>query len=341
MRSEVYSAFDGMDHAAPYGARWNGARKPRSAVGPGPAKNQRSEIMRPEGRKKAACCTLAAAVFFAAAACSHSKGPSKTIIQDTGSDTQVNLAEAWAEEYANIEPGVSVEVSGGGSGIGIAALSSGVADIANCSRRFEPQEIETARKNTGKEPREFIVAYDALAVYVNKDNPLNEISIDQLAEIYGDGGTVTKWSQLGVKMPSVPDEIIRVGRESNSGTYVYFHDAVLGKDRDFKLGSRDMLGSKEAVALVANTPPAIGYCGMGYATPEVKELRIAKKAGDPSYPPSAATVLDHTYPIARPLLMYTLGDPAGAVKKYIDWVRSDAGQKIVLQNGYVPLPNAR
>lgn len=288
---------------------------------------------------KAVCCTLSAALFCAAA-CSHSNRPGKTIIQDTGSDTQVNLAEAWAEEYAKVEPMVSVEVSGGGSGIGIAALSSGVADIANCSRRFEPQEIETARKNTGKEPHEFIVAYDALAVYVNKSNPLNEIALDQLAEIYGDGGKIAKWSQLGVKMPNVPDEIVRVGRESNSGTYVYFREAILGASRDFKLGSRDMQGSKEAVALVANTPPAIGYSGMGYITPEVKALRVARKTGDPSYPPTAGTVLDDSYPIARPLMMYTLGEPTGALKRYIDWVRSDAGQKIVLQSGYVPLPKA-
>jgi phosphate transport system substrate-binding protein len=296
--------------------------------------------MRREDRVKAVCCALSAALFCAAAACSHSHGSSGTIIQDTGSDTQVNLAEAWAEEYARLEPAVSVEVSGGGSGVGIAALSNGVADIANCSRRFEPQETETARKNTGKEPREFIVAYDALAVYVNKNNPLNEITLDQLAEIYGEGGKIVKWSQLGVTMPNAADEIVRVGRQSNSGTYVYFRDAILGKGRDFKLGSRDMQGSKEVVALVANTPAAIGYCGMGYSTPDVKELRVAKKAGDPSYPPAANTVLDHTYAIARPLLMYTLGEPVGAVKKYIDWVRSDAGQKIVLENGYVPLPKA-
>jgi phosphate transport system substrate-binding protein len=296
--------------------------------------------MRHEGRVKAVCCALSAALLCAAAACSHSRGASRTIIQDTGSDTQVNLAEAWAEEYAKLEPAVSVEVSGGGSGVGIAALANGVADIANCSRRFEPLEIETARKNTGKEPHEFIVAYDALAVYVNKNNPLNEITLDQLAEIYGEGGKITKWSQLGVKMPNTVDEIVRIGRESNSGTYVYFRDAILGKSRDFKLGSRDMLGSNEVVALAANTPPAIGYCGMGYSTPDVKELRVAKKAGDASYPPTANAVLNHTYPIARPLLMYTLGEPAGPVKKYIDWVRSDAGQKVVLENGYVPFPKA-
>lgn len=275
-----------------------------------------------------------------AAGCSRSKGPNKAVIQDTGSDTMVNLAQAWAEEYAKVDPSVSVEVSGGGSGTGIAALSSGTVDIANCSRRFEPQEIEQAKKNTGKAPREFMVGFDALAVYVNKNNPLNEITIDQLADIYAEGGKLAKWSQLGVKLPDGSDEIIRVSRQSNSGTYFYFREAILGKGRDFRLGSRDMQGSKDVVELVANTPSAIGYSGMGYNTPAVKALRVSQKAGQPAYPPSVETTLNHTYPIARPLFMYTLGEPTGAVKKYLDWVNSEAGQKIVLQSGYVPLPKA-
>jgi len=284
--------------------------------------------------------TLLAAALCVSIGCSRSKGPGKTMIQDTGSDTMVNLAQAWAEEYAKVEPGVSVEVSGGGSGTGIAALSSGTVDIANCSRRFEPQEIETAKKNTGKAPREFTVGFDALAVYVNKHNPLDEITIGQLADIYGEGGKTTKWSQLGVKIPNGSDEIIRVSRQSNSGTYAYFREAILGSGRDFKLGSRDMQGSKDVVDLVTNTPGAIGYSGMGYNTPDVKQVRVAKKAGDPAIAPTVENTLNHTYPIARPLFMYTLGEPSGAVKKYIDWVYSEAGQKIVLQSGYVPLPKA-
>ncbi|HTS61122.1 MAG TPA: phosphate ABC transporter substrate-binding protein [Candidatus Acidoferrales bacterium] len=296
--------------------------------------------MRQDGRLKVAGCTLLAALLCTATACSRSDGRSKTIIRETGSDTEVNLAQAWAEEYAGVAPTVSVEVSGGGSGTGIAALSAGVADIANCSRRFEPQEIETAKKNTGKDPREFIVAYDAVTVYVHRNNPLAEITLDQLAEIYADGGKIARWSQLGVAMPNGSDEIIRVSRQSNSGTYYFFREAILGKGRDFRLGSRDMQGSKDVVELVANTPSAIGYSGMGYATPQVKELRIAKKAGEPSYPPAVETVVNHAYPIARPLFMYTLGEPAGAVKAYIDWVRSEAGQTIVRRNRYVPLPKA-
>jgi phosphate transport system substrate-binding protein len=270
--------------------------------------------------------------------CSGWKRPEKTVIQNTGSDTMVNLAQAWAEEYAAVEPTVSVEVSGGGSGTGIAALINGTVDIANCSRRVELQEVEQAKKNTGKAPHEYTVGYDALAVYVHKSNPLEEITLDQLAEIYGEGGKVTKWSQLGASMPAGADEIIRVSRQSNSGTYYYFREVILGKGRDFKLGSRDMQGSKDVVELVSKTPGAIGYSGMGYATSEVKALRLARKAGDRSFAPTVENTLNHTYPIARPLFMYALGEPSGPVKKYIDWVLSDTGQKIVTQSGYVPLP---
>jgi phosphate transport system substrate-binding protein len=286
----------------------------------------------------AAGAALVVAMACLAPACSRTKQPEKAVIQNTGSDTMVNLAQAWAEEYAKVAPGVSVEVSGGGSGTGIAALINGTVDIANCSRTVEPQEIEQAKKNGGKAPREFKVGYDALAVYVNKSNPLGEISLDQLAAIYGEGGKVTKWSEIGVRMPAGADEIIRVSRQSNSGTYAYFREAILGKGHDFKLGSRDMQGSKDVVELVAKTPQAIGYSGMGYATPDVKMLKVARKAGDTSYAPDVENTLKHVYPIARPLFMYTRGEPTGEVKKYMEWVHSPAGQAIVSKSGYVPLP---
>lgn len=266
--------------------------------------------------------------------------PTPTSIQVKGSDTMVNLAQAWAEEYKKVAPQVNVEVSGGGSGVGIAALEKGATDIADASRDMKPEEIDQAKKNTGKEPKEFIVAYDALAVYVSKDNPIDEISLDQLAQIFAEGGTVTKWSQLGVKMPGVTDdEIVRVSRQSNSGTYEFFREHALAK-KDFKLGSRDMNGSKEVVELVASTKTAIGYSGMGYATPSVKMLKLSAKKGEPSVAPTAAAALDKTYPLARSLQVYTLGEPQGEIKKYIDWMLSPAGQKIVEESGYVPVPGA-
>jgi phosphate transport system substrate-binding protein len=263
----------------------------------------------------------------------------KLTIQNKGSDTMVNLAQVWAEEYKKVEPAVGVEVSGGGSGVGIAALIKGTIDIANASRNMKPGEIEQAKKNTGKEPKEFIVGFDALAIYVHKDNPLNEITVEQLADIYAEGGKTTKWSELGVKVPGNDDSIIRVSRQSSSGTYEFLREHVL-KNRDFKLGSRDMNGSKEVVELVANTPSAIGYSGMGYATPAVKMLKVSSAPGQPFYPPSLETTLNKTYPIARSLQTYTLGEPTGHVKKYLDWIMSDAGQKIVEASGYVPLPAA-
>jgi phosphate transport system substrate-binding protein len=265
-------------------------------------------------------------------------GGGKPGIQTKGSDTMVNLAQAWAEEYKKVSPDVSVEVSGGGSGVGIAALIKGTIDIANASRNMKPEEVAEAKKNTGKEPKEFVVGYDGLAIYVNKSNPLNEVTLDQIAQMYAEGGTITKWSQLGVKIPGNPsDDIVLVSRQSSSGTYEFLREHVLG-NKDFRLGSRDMNGSKEVVELVASTPTAIGYSGMGYATPGVKMLKVKKTPGEPAFEPNVANTLNKSYPIARSLLVYTLGEPAGAVKTYIDWILSDAGQKVVEASGYVPLP---
>ena len=172
------------------------------------------------------------------------KQANQATIQDKGSDTMVNLAQAWAEEYRQVAANVDVEVSGGGSGVGIAALIKGTIDIANASRNMKPEEMATARKNTGKDPKEFVVGFDALAIYVHKDNPLNEITLDQIAQIYAEGGTITKWSDLGVTIPGASgDEIVRVSRQSSSGTYEFLREHVL-KNKDYKAGSRDMNGSK-------------------------------------------------------------------------------------------------
>jgi len=266
-----------------------------------------------------------------------SRAASTTTIQNKGSDTMVNVAQAWAEEYRTVNRRVAVEVSGGGSGVGIAALIRGTIDIANASRDIKKGEIEEARRNTGKEPKGFVAGYDALAVYVHRANPLDEISVDQLAEIFVEDGSITRWSQIGVSIPGDRDDtIVRVSRQSSSGTYEFFREKVLDK-RDFELGSRDMNGSKEVVELVGNAPTAIGYSGMGYATSAVKMLRIAEKPGKPGVAPTAETTLNKTYPIARSLNLYVLGEPQGAVKDYVDWILSDAGEQIVEASGYVPL----
>jgi phosphate transport system substrate-binding protein len=222
--------------------------------------------------------------------------------------------------------------------VGIAALIKGAVQIANASRDMKPEEIQQAAKNTGKTPVEFTVGYDALAVYVHKDNPLNEITLEQLAQIYAESGALNRWSQLGIKIPGVSDDtIVRVSRQSSSGTYEFFREHALG-NRDYRLGSRDLNGSKEVVELVGGTLTAIGYSGMGYATPAVKMLKVASKPGSPAVAPTVAAVHDKTYPLARSLHVYTLGEPTGAVKQYIDWILSDAGQKVVEESGYVPVP---
>ncbi len=286
---------------------------------------------------------LAAAFVLAAAllAAGCRKGGDGTTgsagIQMKGSDTMVNLVQAWAEEYRKVAPQVSVEVSGGGSGVGIAALIRGAVQIASSSRDMKPQEMDQARRHTGKEVREFTVGYDALAIYVHKENPLEVITFEQLAEIYAEGGRLTQWKDLKISIPGCSgDEIIRISRQSSSGTYEFFREHVL-LNRDFKLGSRDMNGSKEVVELVERTPCAIGYSGMGYATPAVKVIRVAERANAPAFEPSVENTLSRAYPIARALHLYTLGDPQGAVKDYIDWILSPAGQKLVIDTGYVPV----
>jgi len=285
---------------------------------------------------------LALPAVLAAAACggggSQAAKPAKTIIQNKGSDTMVNVAQVWAEEYRKAAPDVEVEVSGGGSGVGIAALIKGAVDVANASRDLKPSEAEQAEKNTGKKPVGFNVGYDALAVYVHKDNPLSEITLEQLTDLYAEGGKTTRWSELGVKIPGVSDDtIVRVSRQSSSGTYEFFREHALG-NRDFRMGSRDLNGSKEVVELVGSTPTAIGYSGMGYATAAVKMLGVTSQPGSPAVAPTIAAVHDKTYPLARSLHLYTLGEPQGAVKQYIDWILSDAGQKVVEDSGYVPVP---
>jgi len=260
-------------------------------------------------------------------------------LQNVGSDTMVNLAQAWAEAYHAVDPSVSVEVSGGGSGVGVSALINGTCDIANCSRKLEPEEeAKATAKYGGKHPDEILVGYDALAIYVHPSNPINEISVEQLSELFKEGGKINKWSDLGITVPGGQDEIVRVSRQNNSGTYHYFREHVVGKKNDFKKGSRDMSGSKDVVELVANTPGALGYSGLGYRTDKVKIVNVSKKAGEKAIVPSIETTLNNTYPIARPMFMYTAGEPEPHVKAYIDWTMSDAGQKIVETTGYVPLP---
>ena len=267
--------------------------------------------------------------------CGSGSDGSRVLIQNKGSDTLVNVAQAWAEVYKEVDPSVAIAVTGGGSGTGISALINGTVDLANSSRRMKERELSMAREK-GVDPLEHVVGYDALAVYLHADNPVTELSIGQLAEIYGENGRMRSWSDLGVEMPGCPsDEIVRVSRQNNSGTYFYFKEAVLGEGRDYELGSRDMHGSKDVVDLVEKTPCAIGYSGLAYATEHV-EMPCIRADDDECIAPSVETASDGSYPISRPLFMYTAGEPTGAAKQYLDWILSDAGQCIIYAKGYAP-----
>ncbi|HER19720.1 MAG TPA: phosphate ABC transporter substrate-binding protein [Chromatiales bacterium] len=282
--------------------------------------------------RKTASALLFSLTAAALAACG---GEHRTVIQNKGSDTLVNVAQAWAETYQTVHPNVVVAVSGGGSGTGIAAVINGTVDIANSSREIEPEEIALAEKN-GQHPLQHVVGYDALAIFLHADNPIDEMTIQQLKDIYVDGGSLTRWTDLGVEVPGCKDqEIVVVSRQNNSGTYAYFREAVLG-DADFRLGTRDMHGSKDVVDLVENTPCAIGYSGLAYATDHVKMPCVAAEAGAPCVAPTVVTAVDGSYPIARPLFMYTNGEPTGEIAAYMDWIKSDEGQCIILEKGYAP-----
>ncbi len=261
----------------------------------------------------------------------------RTEIQNKGSDTLVNVAQAWAEAYQQVDPEVAVAVSGGGSGTGIAALLNGTVDIANASRQIKTTEVEMAEQH-GIHPLEHIVGYDALAVFLHADNPVNTLTVAQLREIFIRGGKATKWTDIGVEVPGCKNQqIVVVSRQNNSGTYAYFKEAVL-EDGKYRQGTLDMHGSKDVVDLVEKTPCAIGYSGLAYATDHVKMVCVAG-GSDPAdcVSPSPASASDGSYPIARPLFMYTDGEPQGKIKEYLDWVKSDAGQCIIRNKGYAPL----
>jgi phosphate transport system substrate-binding protein len=268
-----------------------------------------------------------------AAAARAAAGP-VAAIQNTGSDTLLNLALAWAERYMSDHPEVRISVTGGGSGTGIASLINGTTQIANASREMSAEEFDEARKN-GIAPVRFTVALDAIAVVANRRNPVNGLTLQQLSDMYT--GKLTRWTDVG----GASWPVVLLSRESNSGTYVYFLEQVirLGNSKSKALFSPETLlmpSSQGISSEVQQNPNAIGYDGLGYVTSEQKMIAVARTPAGPFVIPSARTVLDKSYPISRPLFMYTAGEPAGTVKAYLDWVMGD-GQKIVKGVGFVPL----
>ncbi|HEX6270613.1 MAG TPA: PstS family phosphate ABC transporter substrate-binding protein [Anaerolineales bacterium] len=258
-------------------------------------------------------------------------------IENKGSDTIVNLALAWAERYQAEHPEVRISVTGGGSGTGIASLINGTVDLANASRQIKVEEIRQAESN-GVEPVEHIIARDAIAVIVHPENPVSELTLKQISDIYS--GKYNNWTEVGGE----DRPIVRLSRETNSGTHVYFLETVLrlGNSEDKTLFSMDTLllpSSEGIIAEVRQNPNAIGYDGLGYVPEDLKVIAIAEEEGGAYVLPSIPTVNDKSYPIARDLYMYTDGQTTGTLKEYLDWILSPEAQEIVAELGFVPVGN--
>ena len=273
-------------------------------------------------------------------ACGTSSGATSgvaasTYIQNVGSDTIVNLALAWAERYQQEHPEVRISVSGGGSGTGLAALISKTVDIANASRQIKPEEVKEAEAN-GVEPQEYVIARDAIAVIVNPENPVKRLTLEQISKIYRD--EINNWKELGGE----DRPIVRLSRETNSGTHVYFLESVirLGNKDNKDIFSADTLllpSSEGIISEVSDNPNAIGYDGLGYVTSTVKVLALSKDPDGPYVMPSVDTVNDGSYPISRDLYMYTGKNPSDAIRAYLEWITGAEAQQIVSQLGFVPI----
>jgi len=283
--------------------------------------------------------SLAAALLITLAACANRSPESRdeagagrksgNAITIKGSDTMVVLGQRWAEVYMKSNPSVIIQVTGGGSGTGIAALLNGTTDIAESSRPMKEPERAEFKQKTGKDVVEVKTALDGLGVYVHESNPLKEIPIPQLRDIYT--GKITDWKDVG----GTPGKIILYSRENNSGTYEYFKEHVLEK-ADFAPNAQTLSGTAAVINAVSKDKQGIGYGGIAYAS-GVKVLAIKKDASSPAISPDLAHVEDRTYPISRYLYWYLPGEPAGETKKLVDWVTSDAGQAVVKDVGYFPV----
>jgi len=293
----------------------------------------------PRWRHSSQGVSLLSLSLFLLVACSGSTptepaAPSISVT-NVGSDTMVNLALAWAEAYHELHPEVSISVTGGGSGTGIAALINGSTDIADASREMKEEEFQQAQAQ-GFTPVEHVVALDAIAVMVNPNNPVDQLSIPQISDLFT--GRITNWQDVGGE----DRPVILASRESNSGTYVYFLEKVVrrGDPNSDDLFSPEalLLPSSEIIGLeVSQNPNAIGYDGLGYVTPQQKTVKVARDEAGPFVPPTVETAKEGSYPIARPLYMYTRGEPTGAIKEYLDWIMSGDGQTVVAELGFVPL----
>ena len=251
-----------------------------------------------------------------------------------GSDTLVNAVQEVSEEFMKEYPYVFVAVTGGGSGVGIASLINKTCDVASSSREMKPKEIEIAQRH-GVYPKEFTVAFDGVAVIVNKDNPIGKLTIDDLHRIFT--GKAARWTEFGGK--DLP--IVTLSREVSSGTHAYFKEEVvqLGKkDSTEEFSAKTLLlsSSQAIVEEVVTNEAAVGYLGMGYAGDRTKSIRVSKAGGE-FIPPTVKEVMAKRYPLARGLYFYTDGDPKGAVKLFVDFGLGPEGQLHFENTGFVPL----
>ncbi len=246
-----------------------------------------------------------------------------------GSDTMVILGQRWAEDYMKKTPGVTIQVTGGGSGTGVAALINGTTDIAESSRPMKAKEKADAKAKRGADVLELPVAVDGLAVYVHETNPINELTLAQIKAIYT--GAVKNWKEVGGN----DERIILYSRENNSGTYVYFKENVLD-NADFFPTAQTLPGTAAVINATAKDRRGIGYGGIAYGK-GIKHLRVKKDANSPAVEPSMENVLAAKYPISRHLYFYTIGQPTGDLKTFVEWVLSKEGQGVVENVGYYPL----
>jgi phosphate transport system substrate-binding protein len=283
--------------------------------------------------KTTAAVLLLAAAFQGGCSRADASGPGTAdegSLTIKGSDTMVHLVTNWAEAYMKAHPNTQISVTGGGSGTGIAAMINGMTNLCMASRKVKDKERKQASASDITF-NEVIVARDGIAVVVHPDNPVSELTMDQLRQIFN--GTLKNWNQVGG-----PDQPLQVlSRESNSGTFVFFNEQVLKKD-DFSREARLMPSSAAIVQSASEDKWSIGYTGLGYTEgAAVKVIQVKADASSPAVNPSIPTVRDGSYPIARPLHIYTNGEATGLAKAFVEFTLSDAGQKIVKDTGYIPL----
>jgi phosphate transport system substrate-binding protein len=294
--------------------------------------NEKAKKIRKQVLASATTLVIALAMITGCSRREDSAGSEQRFITIKGSDTMVHLASNWAETFMKQNPDIEVSVTGGGSGTGIAALLNGTTDICAASRKIKNKELQLAlEKNI--HPHEIVVAKDGIAVVVHPDNPVNELTLEQLSKIFTDKSY--RWSNVGG-----PDEpIVVLSRESSSGTYVFFQEMVL-KKQDYMQDAKLMPATSAIIQSVSADKWAIGYVGLGYALTakgEVKIIAVKTDDNSPAVLPSDETVKTGQYPIARPLFLYLNGEPQGTVKKFIDFCLSPAGQKVVTDTGYVSI----